>query len=59
MTSSLGKPMTAYFAGYEKFLIDDEFIPETGAYIDTHFGGDHPMDLSHLSDFSALLIGNF
>src|ERR1043166_253144 len=52
------KPLVAYFSGYEKFRIDDEFIPQTGAYIDTRFGGDHSIDLSHLSNYSALLLGN-
>ncbi len=56
--SSLGKPMLACFSGYEKLLIDNEFIWQTGAYIDTRFSGDQPIDVGQLPEFSALLIGN-
>jgi len=55
---SLRKPLTAYFEGYAKLIIDDEFIGPTGAYIDTHYSGDGLANLSRLDNFSALLIGN-
>jgi hypothetical protein len=48
------KPMGAWFEGYEKFLLDDEFIWETAAFIDTRFV---PVDLDRLPLYSAILLG--
>jgi hypothetical protein len=53
--SASAGPMAAWFGGYEKYVIDDEFAPQSGACIDTHWP---PVDLSRLSQYSSILIGN-
>lgn len=49
------KPMGAWFSCYERFVLDDEFIWTTGAYIETHY---YLIDLKRLPEYSAVLIGN-
>ncbi len=48
------KPMAVYFEGYEKLVLDDEFIWGTDAYIETFFGA---PDFNRLNDYSVLLVG--